>query len=295
MTTGLKNNICFFIITFFFSALVYGQSIDYSNTEKLLQFGKHLVTSNQYEEAEVFFNSIDSSKFNFHELNEFYYLRGWNYYQVKELELSLRFFVKVDSESNYYLKSRFFAAYNNVYTHNYNSAITIFNSLNKLSPELEELKAFQLSGIALLNRDYESFKTQEQKFSLKYYPIVKEEKKFQEYYSNLGSYKSKSKALAALLSTIIPGSGKVYAGRLGEGISAFFIVTSLGLMSFENYNKAGITNPKTILFGSMFTTFYVGNIWGSYISVHMQNEEFNHEMDHKILFNLHIPLRTIFN
>jgi len=101
--------------------------------------------------------------------------------------------------------------------------------------------------------------------------------------------------LAAFYSAIIPGSGKIYAGRLGDGLSSFFIVSSLGLITAENWYKAGIKNPKTIFFGSLFSVFYVGNIWGSYFSVQIQNDEFNHEMDHKILFDLHIPLRTIFN
>jgi hypothetical protein len=171
----------------------------------------------------------------------------------------------------------------------------ILNQIKFDNTRFEELRSFELAGIALLERDFKTFENLQQNFTYSYFPLVKQEKNFVEYGINLQSYSSKSKGLAALYSAILPGSGKVYAGRLGDGISSFLLVSSLGLITAENLNKSGIKSVKTILFGSMFTVFYVGNIWGSYFSVQIQNEEFNNEMDNKILFDLHIPLRTIFN
>lgn len=96
------------------------------------------------------------------------------------------------------------------------------------------------------------------------------------------------------LSAIVPGLGKIYAGRLGEGVSAFLITTTMGLVAVENYIKDGWKDPKTIIFGSLFSVFYIGNIWGSTLSVKLINDEFNKEVNEQILFNLRVPLRIIF-
>ena len=61
----------------------------------------------------------------------------------------------------------------------------------------------------------------------------------------------------------------------------------------ENYIKDGWKDPKTIIFGSLFGLFYIGNIWGSVLSVHVVNNEINNEINRQILFNKDIPLQRI--
>ena len=135
MFTGLKVKIRFLIIFILCSILSYGQYIDYTNNDKLLQFGEHLVNSKQFDDAEVLFNSVDFSNFNSSQLNNAYYLIGWNYYQKKELQLSSEYLIKIDTNSEYYLKSRFFAAYNYIYSYQYDLAVNILNKINYTSPK----------------------------------------------------------------------------------------------------------------------------------------------------------------
>jgi len=68
----------------------------------------------------------------------------------------------------------------------------------------------------------------------------------------------------------------------------------LGAITYENYRKEGFRNYKTITFGSLLTVFYAANIYGSVYSVKIYREEFNQQLHHAVLFNMHIPIRTVF-
>ena len=101
--------------------------------------------------------------------------------------------------------------------------------------------------------------------------------------------------LAGVYSAVLPGAGKFYAGRKKQGIASFLPILSLGAITYESYRKAGIKNARTLVFGSLFSVFYVGNIWGSVLAVKIKQKEFDREYDNKILFDMHIPLRNLYN
>jgi tetratricopeptide (TPR) repeat protein len=71
----------------------------------------------------------------------------------------------------------------------------------------------------------------------------------------------KSELLAGILSAILPGSGYVYAGRYGDGLTAFllnglFIAGTVTAVQNGWYPAAGLT-------GGIGLPFYLGNIYGS--------------------------------
>jgi len=71
----------------------------------------------------------------------------------------------------------------------------------------------------------------------------------------------KSELLAGILSAILPGSGYVYAGRYGDGLTAFllnglFIAGTVTAVQNAWYPAAGLT-------GGIGLPFYLGNIYGS--------------------------------
>jgi hypothetical protein len=96
------------------------------------------------------------------------------------------------------------------------------------------------------------------------------------------------------MSAIIPGSGKLYAGKTGEGIATMIATTGLGLITWENLRKLGFNHAKTIVFGTFFAATYISNIYGSVISVKIIENEYQDVIHNQILFQLHIPLRNFF-
>jgi len=260
------------------------------STKQRFDFIHHLIKSNDFKEALIELNYLDGKT----NSDSLYYLKGWSLYSLKQLTNSANNFKRVSKKSTFYHKSHFFAAYNYAHTQNYEDAKKVLSDI-QLNSNLQQLKSFESSGIALLERDYELFESTRIKSELILPALQTEVINLDKLYTSLKNRKPKKMWLAGLMSAIIPGSGKMYAGKTGEGIASLLMVGSMGLVTWENHRKLGIKNFKTILFGSIFTIFYVGNIYGSVFSVKISNEEFNHEMDQKILFNIHIPLRNIFN
>jgi hypothetical protein len=264
------------------------------NISDELKFVQYLNDKQLYKEAVYVLKQQDTTKLSYDQKDSLFYQLGWMLYNEKQLEESGSYLLRVSAQSSYYMKARNFAAYNLSYLNRLDDAATIYKSINTGDSVLRELEQFELSGIALLKRDYKQYGEIEQQFTYRSYAFAAQEKKFHDYYRKLSEYKRKSPFLAGAYSAIIPGLGKIYAGKKKQGIGAFLPVASFGLLAYEAYRKDGIKSARFITFGSLFTVFYVANIWGSVVSVKVTRNEFYQKYDNKILFDLHIPLRSIF-
>ena len=179
--------------------------------------------------------------------------------------------------------------------HQLNASESSFKSIDTKDSVYTQLKNFELAGISLLKKDYASFDKYATNFTYANYAFNNEEKLLVDTKKIMSAHRKKSPFLAATLSAIIPGLGKIYAGKKKEGIGAFIPIIASGLIALEGYNKGGLKDARFLIFGTAFTTFYIGNIWGSSLAVKISESEFNNKNESKILFNLHIPLRNIFN
>ena len=96
--------------------------------------------------------------------------------------------------------------------------------------------------------------------------------------------------------TLVDRVGLAVVGlrNVGEGVAAFLTVGSLGAITAENWNRHGPKDWRTIVAGSLCAVFYLGNIYGSYLSVSIENNEHVAAENTAIVYHLHIPLRSIF-
>lgn len=124
---------------------------------------------------------------------------------------------------------------------------------------------------------------------------------FKRHYLDLYNYskalpnkKRKSPFLAGLMSAVIPGSGKLYSGRIGEGFASLLLVSIFSVSTVEQYRNGGFNNPQFYLIGIPALLFYSGNIYGSYFSVNVQNLEFQDKIQNEVLFHLHIPFKSFY-
>ena len=157
-----------------------------------------------------------------------------------------------------------------------------------------ELSALQGAGIALLRADKEEWDRRSTCFTYGDFAMAESERILKEISSSLLSPSRKSPGIAAALSAVVPGAGKVYAGRLGEGVAAFLTVGSLGAITAENWCRHGLSDWRTIVAGTLCATFYLGNIYGSYMSVSVENDERIAAGHTVVLYHIHLPLRYIF-
>ncbi|MBN1350541.1 hypothetical protein JXJ21_14085 [candidate division KSB1 bacterium] len=105
--------------------------------------------------------------------------------------------------------------------------------------------------------------------------------------SQAGLYLSyKSQIVAGMASAIIPGSGKIYAGRINDGLYSFFVVGLFSWQAYDGFEKDGLRSVKGWIYGAMSSAFYLGNVYGSIVSVKLYNQKLEQELLKKI--ELHI-------
>jgi tetratricopeptide (TPR) repeat protein len=81
----------------------------------------------------------------------------------------------------------------------------------------------------------------------------------------------KAPALAASLSAVLPGSGKMYSGRIADGVYSLLIIGSCSWLAYEGFRDDGVSSGKGWWFGSSAAFFYAGNVYGSLIAARRYN------------------------
>jgi TM2 domain-containing membrane protein YozV len=90
----------------------------------------------------------------------------------------------------------------------------------------------------------------------------------------------RSPALAAVMSAIIPGSGKIYTGQYGDGITAFLVTGVLTYLSWVNFDAHH--QFRGWLFSGLAAMFYGGNIYGSAASAQLFNAGVKISLDNEL-------------
>ncbi|MCF8331076.1 MAG: tetratricopeptide repeat protein [Bacteroidales bacterium] len=75
--------------------------------------------------------------------------------------------------------------------------------------------------------------------------------------------KYKSPLLSGILSTVLPGAGKVYTGNWENGLISLIMVSSSAYQSYKGFEKYGTESVYGWIFGAIGVGFYFGNIHGS--------------------------------
>lgn len=283
--------VCLCVIIVLFPCFSYSQN----TAEKDFEFIRYLIGNNMKEDAKTWAERDFLDKDYSHQsLDTINFLRGWVFYSNRSLNKAVDCFDRVGNESKYKPSSVFFSSLSNAYEGEYERAYYNLKEHEDLLYPYSELYAFEQAGYSLLLRDFDSYEKYRESFSYSSYILSSKEKELDSIFLSVKSYKRKSPLLSACLSAIVPGLGKIYAGNLGEGISSFITVGSFALITTENWIRHGLGNWKTILFGTIGSVFYIGNIYGSYVSVKLNYDTFNEKQNIGILYSIHIPLRNTF-
>ena len=268
--------------------------LTFAQSQGQIPFIRHLVNSGFYKEA-IFVIEKDKTDYSVQQRDSINYYKGWAHYSLKKLQESSSSFLKVSNSSPFYNKSFFFAGYNQTFLGNYGEARSILARTDSREEPTLWLYNFELSGIEMLKGNWPEAK--------QYLELVPEDNAvlnnqvlaLNEIWKEHEQHRKKSPVTAGIMSAIIPGSGKIYAGKTGAGIASMIGNIGFGLITWENYRKSGFMDVKTILFGSIFAVNYVSNIYGSVVSVKVIENEHENAIHNQILFQLHIPLRNFFD
>lgn len=223
------------------------------------------------------------------------YLKGLGYYLLKRPDSASFYLSSVQSES-LKLKAYLLASLNYAYIQKNNIALEILNlPIKESEKHFICIKNIQLAGNFLILKNYAKFDS-----------IISQLQQSTEYRcKNISSnlillknqqlkFRKKSMFLAGFFSAIVPGAGKLYAGRKGESISMFIANFLFASFTFEAYYRTkSITSPQCIIFGSLFSFFYSGNIIGSIYAAKRQNISKQKQIQNEILANMHMAVSDI--
>lgn len=278
----------FLIIIFFVSNCYYTQS----NLKSDYDFIYHLITNNRINHSLYYLNHIkpDISE------DSINFLKGYTYYLLKKPDSSAFFFSKVQN-NHLQTKSQILASLNYAYANELSQSIQYAHLIpsDTINSETLIIKKFLLAGNYLLQNQFDS-----SNYYLKSVnPIINY--KYQNIYTNMNmlfekqkKFKQKSPFIAMLMSAFVPGSGKLYAGRKGEAMSMFVANIIFAGFTLEAYYRShSFKSPTLIVFGSLFTFFYTGNIIGSYHAVKRQNLSRQKQIKNEILATMHSATSNI--
>lgn len=234
--------------------------IDFLSIENRLKFGDHLFCDGDYLRAIDEYNFVlkevdnDSLKFKiglaYQRLNRFsdaekYFgtlnnrsplLDEANFEYYRTIYLS-GFYVRV--RGDYYLSS--------YYNSEYDDDIQKLISLTRLYSNNEDTDSVSF---------FKPFNERESIELLKFYTRKK-------------NLENKSPVVAALLSTVVPGLGKIYTENYGDGITALLLTGVLTFLSVDNFKAEH--DFRGWLFAGLAAYFYAGNIYGSATSAQIYN------------------------
>lgn len=104
---------------------------------------------------------------------------------------------------------------------------------------------------------------------------------FKQLVSKYSSHKKKSSFIAAILSSVIPGSGKLYLGYKYQARSSFFLNAMFGLVLAESM-LIPVSNLYTGFCLATSSVFYIGNIWGSAALAKKRDNDFYNQINEDI-------------
>lgn len=211
----------------------YRASLEY---ERLLK-----ITSNDTISFKIGLAKLNAGQYNL-ALNDFNYL-------INKRSLSSESYLQ-------YYKTMFLAGYDSLLIKSYSNRFFDEVAVNDIS-KLYFLSLLRMCRITDRYQDFLNRFNSEEKEALTGFW----ERKLNPDYKN--------PFIAVVLSTIIPGLGKIYTARYEEGIAAFLLTTVFGYLSYTNFEADH--KVRGWLFAGTSFLFYTGSIYGSAASAHIYN------------------------
>ncbi len=260
-----------------------------------LKFANYLLRNNLTDDFFTLLHSKSKdSTGSVAQFDSLYLLAGHAYYLNNDNDSAVFSFKKISNSSPVYGEACFNSAYILAETGNYKESYKIIEEYNPPVASEKDLKQLHLESVSLLMRDTANYAQLRKSKKYQSSNTISNENKLENFLKEIKAVHHRSGFLAGTFSALVPGLGKVYAGEAKQGAVTFLPVTILGFQLYEAYKKAGVKSVRFYASAAIFSVFYVANIWGAVLSVTVKRNELNDAINDEILFNLHIPVQSIF-
>lgn len=260
-----------------------------------IRFADYLISNKLYDDCTLLLHqTLNQDEASSGQKDSIYLRLGQVYFKKDINDSAIISFDNISQNSSFFNESRFLKSYI-LSTENkfWESAVTLGESGNISTKDSIE-KQLYLAGISLLMRDTAQYLKISSGFLKNSSDVGHAQKNLNELYKEIQGKKDKSGFLAGTLSAIFPGAGKIYAGKTLQGITTFLPVAIMGVQAYEAYKVGGVNTARFYIYSGLFSIFYIGNIWGSVLSVSVVRNEFTKKINDQILFNMRIPVQKFF-
>lgn len=270
----VKSLLCSIIFSF---ATINAQTeSEFFSLENRLKFSNYLFYSGDYIRAIDELNEVDPTKSN----DSLQFKIGLSLQQINRLgEATVTFRDLMQSQS---LRDEASFEYaRTIYLSGQISRLASFESLEPLSNSIHRRdveKLIQLDKLQSAENKIDSASF--------FKPFDKNESiELMKFYQRKINLDDKNPTLAAVMSAIIPGLGKIYTENYGDGITALLFTGVLTFLSIDNFNAGH--DFRGWLFAGLAGYFYAGNIYGSAVSANVYNDNLriSFDSDLKIFLN----------
>lgn len=122
------------------------------------------------------------------------------------------------------------------------------------------------TGLMLLNREVKTVED-----SAKTWQV--DDQALYDLISKSREVRQKSPFWAGLFSSVIPATGRFYAGDYKDGLFSLVFIAGTAIQSYNRFNKNGISSAGGWIYGGIGFGFYLGNIWGSVKAAKRYNDK----------------------
>ncbi|QQS35070.1 MAG: hypothetical protein IPM56_12495 [Ignavibacteriales bacterium] len=267
----MKHTVLFII---FFTSILFPQQKfeqQFTSSQSIRDFADWLFCDGDYLRA-----SFEYEKFLMNNINDTVKFKlGLSYSKINKTELALEIFRMIPSSSNLFSSSQ------RQMMKNYYLQSAFPEIQNELSDHPDNLTARMFLHLGILSTN--KITIGENEFLNPFPEINKSELKI--FYERRSEAGYKSPWLASCLSAILPGAGKFYTERWGDGITALVTTGLLTFLSIDNFKHDH--NFRGWLFAGIGFFFYAGNVYGSAVSADVYNRElderFNEDLNNYII------------
>jgi TM2 domain-containing membrane protein YozV len=268
--------ILFICLIFICSQQTFSQSdssinIDFHSSPNIKKFADYLFCTDDYLRAVLEYEKYLTSNFN----DTVEFKIGLAYLRIGDYIKASNWFENIKNKSGFFSESKKEYFRSLFQEGNYYNFRKIY--LNKMKKD-EAPKLFYFSYFFT----DDELPSKNNFFS----PFNLEEKKIvDDFYERKINPPNKSVTAAVLMSTLIPGLGKIYAGQIGDGVVAAIATGLFGFLAYDNFKAEH--DFRGWLFSGITAFFYAGNIYGSAAAAQIYNAgiKFNFENDVKFYLN----------
>ncbi len=241
------------------------------------KFVQHLIQEENYRDAQILLQEVVAKN------DTVTFLKGWCLLKSKQPDSALLVWQNCHSKTQLGAICSFYSSLLNLYEHEYSKGVVALKSIDTLQLNTNEklLQQIFATGFFIAQKQFSSADSVIKKFQFNNFMVSDGQKEIIKTMQLFKTAKHRSAFLAGLFSSIIPGSGKWYAGNLGGALGGFIVCAGLGGVAYEQYKKPVYKSINVVVSASAFAFFYVGNIIGSVFvaKIHRENiekENFNY-------------------